>query len=91
MIVAVDEAGTMVIPLASNGLRPLAGERPHVGAAADGDESRAGNRERFGARQRAIDRIDLRVVDDEVGVDGRERRQGSGEDASGASTHEFPA
>ena len=91
MIVGIDETGDDGHSLGVEGLRPLADERPHVGAAADRGESRAGNRERFRARLPAIDCIDLRVVDDQVRVDGCERSEGSGEDAGSGETHEFPA
>ena len=50
VIVGVDETGDDGHSLGVEGLRPLADQRPHVGAAADRGESRAGDRERFRAR-----------------------------------------
>jgi hypothetical protein len=94
MIVRVDEAGDDGHPLRVERPGPLARERAHVGARAEGGEPRAGNRERLDARQRSVDRVDLRVEDDEVGIDGGEGRERPREEAGGArrgDPHEFPA
>ena len=94
VVVRVDEAGDDGHPPGVERLRALADQRPHVGAAADRGEPGAGDGERLGARARAVYRVDLRVVDDQVGVESGECLERPREHAGGpgrGKPHEFTA